>query len=254
MYLYIYDSFLNNKKYSPLLTRIENRLADLEIKGKVNRLNILKNMKEVIEDGIEHGVKTVVAVGDDQTFSKVVNIIADLDITLGLIPIDNKSKIAQILGIPPEENACDVLAQRLIKKIDLGKINKHYFIDSATIESSDVTLEFGKYTISPTEKKSLISICNLGFLSNNQTVYKNNISNPTDGLLEAVVAPTTGNIFCKLKKSVAQSIFPFKKIKIGSAGEPATITIDQQAVSRTPVEVSIAPGKLNIIVGNKRLF
>ncbi|HAH04550.1 MAG: hypothetical protein UV78_C0005G0016 [Parcubacteria group bacterium GW2011_GWA2_43_17] len=254
MYLYIYDSFLNHKKYSALLARIENRLADLEIKGKINRLNILKNMKEVIEDGIEQGVKTVVAVGDDQTFSKVVNIIADLDVTLGLIPVNKKSKIARILGIPAEEQACDVLAQRLIKKIDLGKINQHYFIDSATIESPDVTLEFGKYRISPIVKKSLISICNLGFLSGNQTVYQNNISNPTDGLLEAVVAQTTGKLFNKVQKSARQSIFPFKKIKIGSAGEPATITIDQQAVSKTPVEISIAPNKLNIIVGNKRLF
>ena len=88
MYLYIYDSFLNHKKYSALLARIENRLADLEIKGKINRLNILKNMKEVIEDGIEQGVKTVVAVGDDQTFSKGGNIIADLDAALGSIPVN----------------------------------------------------------------------------------------------------------------------------------------------------------------------
>ena len=254
MYLYIYDSFLNHKKYFPLLARIENRLADLEIKGKINRLNILKNMKEVIEEGIEQGVKTVVAVGDDQTFSKVVNIIADLDITLGLIPVDNKSKIAQILGIPSEEQACDVLAQRLIKKIDLGKINQHYFIDSATLNSADVTLEFGKYTISPIEKKSLVSICNLGFLSDNQTVYQNNISNPTDGLLEAVVAQAKGTIFNKLRRSMSQSIFPFKKIRVGHAHEPVTITIDQQAVSKTPVEISIAPNKLNVIVGNKRLF
>lgn len=254
MYLYIYDSFLNNKKYANLLNRIENRLADLEIKGKVCRLNILKNMREVITDGLEQGVKTIVAVGDDQTFSKIVNVIADLEVTLGLIPINDKSKIAQILGIPSGVNACDVLAQRLIKKIDLGKINQQYFLDSATITDAEVFLDFDKYKISPVSKNSLISICNLGFLSGNQTIYQQGISNPADGILEAVIAPGPAGLFNKIKGVVQQSVFPFKKIKVGSHNQPATIVIDQQAVFKTPVEVSIAPGKLKVIVGNNRLF
>ncbi|MBT3690139.1 hypothetical protein HOE31_03140 [bacterium] len=253
MYLYIYDSFLNNKKYFNTLNKLENRLADLEIKGKICRLSILKNMKEVIEEGIEQGIKTIVAVGDDQTFSKIVNIVADLDITLGYIPISDKSKVGQILGIPPADQACEVLAQRLVKKLDLGKINKQYFIDSVTITNSDVVLEFGKYKISPITKNSLISICNLGFLTSNQSIYKSNISNPTDGLLEAVVAVGKSSVFKKIK-TINQSIFPFKKIKIGSDGEPATIIIDQQAVSKTPVEIKVAPNKLNVIVGSNRLF
>jgi len=254
MYLYIYDSFLNNKKYFNLLNKIEGRLADLEIKGKVCKLSILKNMKEVIEEGIEQGIKTIVAVGDDQTFSKIVNIVADLDITLGYIPINEKSKISQILGIPPAEQACEVLAQRLVKKLDLGKINKQYFIDSATITDPDVVLEFDKYKISPITKNSLISICNLGFLTDNQTVYKNNISNPTDGLLEAVVAVGKGSFLKKINK-INQSVFSFKTIRIGSSGnEPATVIIDQQAISKTPVEIKVAPHKLNVIVGSHRLF
>ena len=214
MYLYIYDSFLNNKKYFNTLNKLENRLADLEIKGKICRLSILKNMKEVIEEGIEQGIKTIVAVGDDQTFSKIVNIVADLDITLGYIPISDKSKVGQILGIPPADQACEVLAQRLVKKLDLGKINKQYFIDSVTITNSDEVLEFGKYKISPITKNSLISICNLGFLTSNQSIYKSNISNPTDGLLEAVVAVGKSSVFKKIK-TINQSIFPFKKIFLG---------------------------------------
>ena len=251
--MYIYDIFLNNKKYTNVLNRIENRLADLEIKGKICRLNVLKNMQEVIEDGIKQGVKTVVAVGDDETFSKIVNIIAEMDVTLGIIPINNKSKVAEILGVPEGEKACDVLAQRLVKKIDLGKINHQYFIDSATISDSEAILDFDKFKISPVSKKSIISICNLGFLSTNQSVYKQRISIPTDGLLEAVIAPVKEKLFSK-PKADKQSIFPFKKIMIGSKSEPVTVTIDQQAVFKTPVKVSIAPKKLKIIVGSKRLF
>ena len=252
MYLYVYDSFLNHKKYHNLLNKIESRLADLEIKGKICRLNILKNMKEVIEDGVKQGVKTIVAIGDDTTFSKVVNIIAEMDVTLGIIPVNNKSKIAEILGIPAEEKACDTISQRLIKKIDLGKINHQYFIDSATISDTDDVLDFNQFKISPVSKKSIISICNLGFLTTNQSIYKERLSIPTDGLLEAVIAPIKEGLFSRTKSK--QSIFPFKKIMIGSRAEPVTITIDQQTVFKTPVEVSIASKKLKVIVGNKRLF
>ncbi|PIT90579.1 MAG: hypothetical protein COU22_01295 [Candidatus Komeilibacteria bacterium CG10_big_fil_rev_8_21_14_0_10_41_13] len=252
MYLYIYDTFLNNKKYLNLLNGIENRLADLEIKGKICRLNILKNMKEVIEEGIKKGTQTIVAVGDDLTFSKIVNIIADLDVTLGIIPINNKSKVAEILGIPEGEKACDILAQRLVKKLDLGKINHQYFIDSATIDDPNVVLDFDKFQISPTFKDSSVNLCNLGFLTNDQSIYKQKISVPTDGFLEAVITPNKKSFFNNKDKK--QSIFPFKKIMIGSKAEPVTVTIDQQAVFKTPVEVSIEPKKLKVIVGSKRLF
>src|SRR3989339_839914 len=102
MYLYIYDSFLNDKKYTDSLIKIEKRITDLGIKGKIARLSVLKNMKELITDGVKEGVHTVVAIGNAQTFAKVINIVADLDLTLGLIPIDNNNPIAKILGIPPK--------------------------------------------------------------------------------------------------------------------------------------------------------
>lgn len=254
MYLYIYDTFLNDKKYSPLLSKIESRLADLEIKGKISHLNILKNMDEIVNDGIKQGVETVVAVGDDQTFSKIVNIIADKEVTLGIIPINDDSKIAQILGIPAGEAACDVLAQRLIRKLDLGKINHQYFLDSATIYNPDITIHFDKFQISPTTRHAIVSLCNLGFLTANQTIYQNKVSIPNDGLLEAVIAPLKKGFFSKVKQINKQSVFQFKKIKITSKGEPATVTIDQQAVFKTPIEVSVAPQKLRVIVGSKRLF
>lgn len=254
MYLYIYDSFLNEKKYLTLLAKIENRLADLEIKGKICHLSILKNMEGVVDEGLKQGVKTVVAVGNDKTFSKIVNIIADKDVVLGIIPVTNDCKIAEILGVPAGESACDVLAQRLIRKLDLGKINHQYFLDSATITSSSVTLHFDTFKISPAAKHAIISLSNLGFLTANHSIYKKRVSIPNDGLLEAIVAPLKTNFFSKATKIKSQSIFSFKKIKITSQGEPATVTIDQQAVFKTPVEVTVAPQKLKVIVGNKRLF
>ena len=128
MYLYIYDSFLSDKKYSDLLSQIEKRVTDLGIKGRIARLSILKNMKELITDGIKSGVQTVVVIGNAQTFAKVINIVAGLEVVLGLIPVENDNKIAKMLGVPPKLLACDVIAASIIKKIDLGLINGHILV------------------------------------------------------------------------------------------------------------------------------
>ncbi|MFA6307543.1 MAG: diacylglycerol kinase family protein [Patescibacteria group bacterium] len=245
MYLYIYDSFLNDKKYTDLLIKIEKRLTDLGIKGKIARLSILKNMKELITDGVKEGVETVVAIGNAQTFAKVINVVADLDVALGLIPIDNNNELAKALGIPPKVLACDVLASRIIKKIDLGKINNYYFVNTAHIENGDVTIEYKDFKISPITEKSKITLYNFASEFSN--------SSPVDGVLEAVITPIQSGVFGK--KKINQTILPFTKIKIGSqAEEQVAILTDEQIIMKTPAEIKVIPQKLKIIVGSDRHF
>ncbi|MBT4209685.1 MAG: hypothetical protein HOE19_02095 [Candidatus Komeilibacteria bacterium] len=245
MYLYIYDSFLNDKKYADLLIKIEKRLTDLGIKGKIARLSILKNMKEMITDGVKEGVETVVAIGNAQTFAKVINVVADLDVALGLIPVNNDDEIAKILGIPPKVMACDVLASRIIKRIDLGKINNYYFVNTAQIENGNVTIEYKDFKISPITEKSKITLYNFASGIAN--------SSPVDGVLEAVITPIKSSIFGK--KKIEETVLPFTKIKIGSqAEEQVAILTDEQIIMKTPAEITVAPAKLKIIVGSDRRF
>ena len=247
MYLYIYDSFLNDKKYTDSLIKIEKRITDLGIKGKIARLSVLKNMKELITDGVKEGVHTVVAIGNAQTFAKVINIVADLDLTLGLIPIDNNNPIAKILGIPPKDLACDVLASRIIKKIDLGKINNHYFINTAEIENGDVVIEYDDFKVEPTTNEHNIILSNFASEGN---IFN---SSPVDGILEAVITPIRSTLFGK--KKISGTVLPFTKIKINSnQEEQIAILTDQQIIMKTPAEISVSPQKLKIIVGSERDF
>jgi len=248
MYLYIYDNFLTEKKYQSQLYKIENRLVDLGIKGRVVRLNILKNMAEVVEDGIKQGVKTVVVVGNDVSFSKIINIVANKNIVLGIIPVDNKSKIGKILGIPPLGAACEVLAQRIIKNIDLGKVGNYYFIDSAAITNEDTTVHFSKYSIKPTHVTNIVSFNNLGvFAAAEETRFN---FDPTDGQLELVINSSGDS----LKKGSELTILPFKEVRVECSQPGAFIIADQVTKLKPPVIVSVACKKLKTIVGNKRLF
>lgn len=247
MYLYIYDSFLNHKKYTDLLIKIEKRITDLGIKGKIAKLSVLKNMKELILDGVREGVQTVVVIGNSQSFTKVINIVANLDVTLALIPVENDSNIAKILGIPPGALACDVLASRIIKKIDLGKINNHYFIANAEISNGDVIIEYDQFKIKPTTTQNRIAFYNLADPKTNVS------SKPIDGLLEAVITPIKSTLFGK--KPIPETVLPFKKIKIASnTEEQVAIVVDEEIIMKTPAEIAVSPAKLKIIVGSDRQF
>jgi len=87
MYYYIYDNYLTDKKYEKELDKIKTRLLDLEIQGKHEKLTLLKSIDELVKDEIKRGATTVVAVGNDKTFLKLVDVIAQSGVTLGLIPV-----------------------------------------------------------------------------------------------------------------------------------------------------------------------
>lgn len=254
MYFYIYDSFLNHKKYESLIHRIEARLFDLGLSGHIEKLTILKSIKEVVNEALKRNAETIVAVGNDHTISKIISFLPNHSVVLGIIPIGKDNKIAHVLGIEEGERACDILSARVIEKIDLGKVNNSYFLSCLEIPShQDLVMECENYNIIPLTHDNQISICNFGNIFQNK---KQKIYNPKDGLLEAVISEDEGTgLFNIFKQSYEKdSIFPIKKIKIKSVKESIPLMADGSTVVKTPVEVEVLPKKLKIIVGKNRLF
>ena len=254
MYLYLYDSFLNKKKYNTVLARIETRLTDLGIGGKIFRLSPLRNVEELIADEIRGGTKTIVVVGNDKTLNQIVNISAQHDCTIGLIPIGPDNTIARIIGIPENEAACNVLAARMVKRIDLGKINNVYFLSSLQLDGAAVTLRCeNQYVVTPPRPRSSVTVCNLRPLA--ATGLGAAYFNPEDGLLEVLVQPPASGLFKMRKGSIAsQSVIPFKKLLITSRGSSTSVLTDGQQIIKTPASVEVAPRKLRLIVGKERRF
>jgi diacylglycerol kinase family enzyme len=252
MYQYIYDSFLNQKKFSSVLTALENRLTDLGVSGRIDRLSLFKNVREIVSDGIRKGIKTLVVVGNDVTLNRVINTISDFNVTLGFIPIGPKNKIAKILGIPEGVTAADVLSFRRVEKLDLGQINDWVFLSEVKIFSPQTILKCeGNFNVKP-EKNSHVSIYNLPVESNLH------ISNPQDGLLEIFIKPKAGiNFFKKLsskkEKFSEASVFLLKNLMIKSDARSAVL-VDESKTLNTPAEVKIFPHKLKMIIGKERVF
>ena len=56
MYFYIYDSLLVKKKYDKTVSRIEIRLASLDIAGRKHKLSVLRSVREVTRKIFEQDV------------------------------------------------------------------------------------------------------------------------------------------------------------------------------------------------------
>ncbi len=248
MYQYIYDAFLSEEKYLRPMTIIENRLADLGLGGRVNRLNLFRDPRELILEGIKRGVDTIVAVGNDETLCRVVNAVGDFDLTLGMIPIGPKNEITRSLGVEEGLLACDCLSSRLIRKLDLGKINDVYFLAHLKA-GSEVSLKYGKEYEVRSIANNLVEIYNLP--------TREEQADPEDGYLEAMIRPSERNFLKKFGRGnlikEGKSHFPIRKV-ILEGGEGSKILVDGLRLISTPAEVKILPRQLKIIVGKNRLF
>jgi len=254
MYYYIYDIFTNEKKYEKQLGKIELDLANLGISGKVYKLNVLKNLKNIIEEATDNGVKNIIAVGNDQTVSKIANLMVGEDMAIGIIPVGEPNLLANALGINSAEEAGKIISARKIARLDVGKINGQYFLLAVEPPTHNIIFEFKDYNIKPRGDNEAVGIYNINIDS------KNFKSNPEDGVMEAVFVPKQKGWWQKLlgsknKQSIeALSVFPVKKLTIKHKKKPVMVNIDRQRTLKTPLEIGILPRKLEVIVGKERAF
>ncbi len=85
----------------------------------------------------------VVAVGGDGTAHEVVNGIAGTRTVFGLVPVGSGNDLAKALGIPASvDDALDVIARGHTARIDLGRFDDRWFVNSLGIGfEAQVTIE-----------------------------------------------------------------------------------------------------------------
>jgi len=253
MYYYIYDTFINQKKYENSLQKIEQSLVDAGISGKIFRLNVLKNLEDIANQAENDNIKNIIAVGNDQTLSKIANLLVGKNLATGIIPIGEHNNFARSFGINSSQEACNILSKRKIEQIDVGKINNQYFLLSLKSLTNDIIFDFGDYSISPKKNNKSCDIYNINPMGAD---FK---SNPKDGIMEAVFSPGQQSWLARFlsgKKNEIdnRSIFPIKKVLIRHSKKSVLLSIDGQKNIKTPVEVEVLKRKLKIIVGKEKIF
>jgi len=244
MHIYIYDQFLNQRKYDKIVSKIEIRVTDLGLGGKNCHVGPLKSLRSIVKDELRNNPKTFIAVGNNKTLSEIVNALGDEDVAVGIIPVGPNNSIASTLGIENEDNACNILSARLIEKIDLGVINENYFISSAIINTQGTIIEVNEqYTMEP------IGIGTVEIINLNTQREQSAVS-PQDGILETFIKITQKKL---LSKTSNQSFLRSNRLIINNLNNKNFI-IDNSVEIKTPVQVGVIPDRLSIIVGKERKF
>ena len=251
MYYYIYDDFIQDKRFEKEIQLIENRLTDLGIAGKVARLALFRNAEEMIKDEVGRGVSTVVVVGNDDTVRKVLDVIAESGLVFGFIPLGPKNDLAQLLGIPQGVAACDILSSRIIETIDVGVVNGRRFITGLTIPnfSAELCCE-DRFRVFPKGAGSL-EVWNLSCGMTNDV---NAVSNPCDGKLETIIRTRVQKGWNLLKRRrIHESVLPLESFAIRSEN-PISVYADGEEITGTRFDIGVESMMLRVITGRGRMF
>lgn len=91
-------------------------------------------MAKAVSASLEQGVKTIIVGGGDGTLGSIAHLLAHKEAVLGVLPFGTGNAFARDLGIPPAiEQACQVIAEGHVSRVDLGLINGHDFLNVATV-------------------------------------------------------------------------------------------------------------------------
>ncbi|MBI4994722.1 hypothetical protein HZC21_03700 [Candidatus Peregrinibacteria bacterium] len=237
MYTYIYSSYLQRKKYNPLLLAIETSLSSYGISGDVRRLSNFLTIESITRDVLRKKSGTVVVVGDDKTAFEVINCLAGSLIVFSFIPVEEKSHYGEILGIPSGEAACEVIAARRLETVDLGYVDKRYFLESACTEvPAKIALQCKDFVIE-TKKEFWVCLTNIG------------VNSPCDGQLDAVIFRKS---FFGSGAEIFSSI-PLQECEL-KTHKTQFLILDQCQKAPLPAKIRVAPKALRVIVGKNRQF
>lgn len=255
MYVYIYDNFLRDKKHASVIKAIEVSLTDYGIAGKILRLNNYIDAKPIVDDEIKRGAKTIVMVGNDQTFGHILSRAATADCTFGFLPVGPNNTIAEVLGIPVGLAATEVLSRRRKERLDVGWVNNRYFVSQLHVLPAKVEVFYDeRFKVTANDKMEVV-VCNLQpFFWKKEKGDRDpvNVVHPQDGKLEAFLRPLTKKRWWGYTYE-EPSIFPFEEMEIRGE-EPFTIEADGKITKEIKVKIKLAHSRIDMIVGRNRKF
>jgi len=290
MYYYIVNPAAGGGRINKIQEKLKVLLREKKIDGEFVKSIGKNDSYKIAKLAVRRGFTNIVAVGGDNTVSEVVNALIDApNSVLGIIPIGTTNTLARVLGILDWEKGVDILAQRRIKTIDLGKVNDTFFITSLEIgfetevlknrqnnsslksllfkkevlgkifsfKSFEATIEFdGKFSID--SKIFNFSVFNTRFSPKGAEFFLN------DGKLTSLLVPSQSMVsllknFSKIAAFSYEGLpsisrFRAKNIYINTGKIPQKVFADAEYIGTTPIEVSVSSKKLKVIVSKERKF
>ncbi|MBI3495453.1 hypothetical protein HY065_02405 [Candidatus Berkelbacteria bacterium] len=248
MYLYLYDSLLRQRQYERVLSNLETQLIDLGISGKIVRLSSLLSPRQIIQEEQRRTkeTKTVVVVGDDAAFTKIIQQAADVPVTFGWVPVGAKTELAERFGLPYGAAAAPILSRRRVAALDVGQFNQYFFIDFCRVPLARISLALnGSMQVTAEAQRMECAIWNMP-PTDKKMLPPGYTPSPLDGQLEIVLQPVEkSSLFGK--RLAPASIFPFREVRL-KLEKPAPAVLDGHIVKENQIFIRLMPQQLKVIV------
>lgn len=262
MYAYFIDDWVYDK-HGRTLDKLDLLLTQNGVSGRKIKLSRLSDLSGSIKDCVGSGIRTLVAVGNDATASRLLNHAQNLKQREGVsfafcvIPIGEPGEVARLFGIASLADAAAVLAAHQTRKLDLGLLNQRHYFVTAAIFPQKTALRFRSYTVSSLYPDHHISICNCDIYHTKPAAPSKKFT-PDDGILEAVIAYRSKvTLWDRLRGAptgeyLPESFFPIKKITLRGAEKIVSIFADTEKQLTSPVEVEVVSRALEAVVRARR--
>ncbi len=277
MYYYIVDpENLSQRQFERVQNQLYSCLSEYRVSGETARVTSLRTVNQLVEAAFSHGVKTLVAVGSDETLFDMINAIKGREVVVGFIPLQ-ESEAAEVLGIKEVDNACRTIASRRIINLDLGRVNQNLFLSklafgvnltatnpfSFSLIRQLFNLPTFEVTFTTNDYRGSHRVVGGLIINSRGGGCSQSLGNPTDGILDVLLLPKLGRRqLIKHRRSIMKGCFEsipesslvhLDKIEITSP-DGLPLRIGTRVVAKTPATIEIMPNALKIISGKDRTF
>lgn len=278
MYYYIVDpEHLNQRQFERVQNQLYSCLSEYRISGETTRVTSLRTVNQLVENAFSHGVKTLVAVGGDETLFDLINAIKGREVVIGFIPIYD-SEIAQVLGVRDIDHACKTIASRRIMNLDVGNINQSLFLTklsfgvnltqtnpfSFKLIQQLFNLPVFEVKFTTQDYKATLKVVGGQVInSRGNNCSQANLGNPTDGILDVLLLPKLERMqLIRHRRDIVKGCFEsisessllhLNKIEITSP-DGLPLRVGNRIIAKTPATIEILPKAIKIIAGKDRKF
>lgn len=246
-----------------------------------------KDMAATVRDAVASGAPMVIVGGGDGSMSGTVDELVGKHCVFGVLPLGTANSFARTLGLPLDlDGAIDAIARGQRRRVDLGMIDRDYFVNAASLGLSPMIGQ----TVPHKLKRYLGRIgyllwavkCSVGFRAFRLTIddgdkerrlwstevrilngpYHGGVELSDDAdvdsgeiVIQAVVGRSKPRLawdwyakFVKLRDRNAHTQeFHGRRFRI-ACHPPQKISIDGEVLAKTPVTVQIAAGAVEVAV------
>lgn len=130
-----------------IIDLVHDAWKDQKIEYEITKTTHKGNATELAMEAASSQIDMVVAVGGDGTINEVGQGVVGSDVILGTIPAGSGNGFARNFNIPLNiRKSIELLKHPAIKKVDVGKINDHYFFNVAGIGlDAEISAHFERF-------------------------------------------------------------------------------------------------------------